>query len=79
MEFLLVTFPVRPPRRRAALVSNRFTRDEFSIPTNIVVELEAGVYWVTLDGPDNFSPPWQKVSLHATAVNGPMEVIFEPL
>lgn len=74
MEFLLVSFP----RQRVARVINHLIRDEFQFPTNKVIELEAGVYWVTLDDPDDFTPTWRKIMLHATAINGPMEVIFEP-
>jgi hypothetical protein len=74
MEFLLVSFP----GQRVAQVINRLIRNEFRVPTNRVIELEAGVYWVTLDGPNDFTPTWRKVILHATAINGPMEAIFEP-
>jgi len=74
MEFLLVQFP----SKRGVRIVNRLLRNELHATTNETAEIEAGVYWITLEGPDDFTPTWKKVSLFATAVNGRKEVTFEP-
>ncbi len=70
MEFLYVQFD-----------ENREVRvdDARRGKTNIVIELEAGEYDVTLGPPFDFSPAMQTVILTNTAALAPYRIVFQRL
>ncbi len=67
MEYMLVKF-----REARGVVLNGIP----SGTTNIVLELEAGTYYVTLDPPYDFTPSTDVVPLKGTSVLVPREVEF---
>jgi hypothetical protein len=70
VEFLLVVFPTKRGVRVDGAVQGW---------TNVVLQLEAGEYDVTLEPPKNFSPVSQHISLENTAPVDPYRIKFNPL
>lgn len=68
MEYLVVRFP----RSRRVTID-----DEFNGRTNVVIELEAGTYTVSLGPPANFTPKSRRVVLKDTSALAPKEVAFD--
>lgn len=67
-EYLVALFA----RKRRVLING-----EFMGTTNVKLELEAGIYEVSLGSPMNFSPPKHAVDLRNTSALTPMIVEFE--
>jgi len=67
MEYLVVRFS----RSRAVMIDG-----EIHGRTDVLIELEAGTYTVSLGPPPNFTPPRQQVTLKDTSPLDPKEVVF---
>jgi len=69
MEFLLVQYP----GERKVLLQN-----DVIGWTNEVIEIESGVYTISLDGDKDFTPANCKVNVRNTSVLDPQTIIFTP-
>lgn len=69
-EYLVVLFP----RRRAVLINGESMGE-----TNLVLELEGGMYEVTLAPPPDFTPAQQQIDLRHTSALDPKQVEFKEI
>ena len=67
-EYLEVLFP----RQREVLINGDNMGE-----TNVILELEGGMYEVTLGPPPNFTPLQHQVDLRNTSAMTPMQIKFE--
>ena len=68
MQYLVVLFPYR----RAVLINGKSMGE-----TNMLLELECGVYEVTLGPPQDFIPAQQLIDLQNTSALSPMQIEFQ--
>lgn len=70
LEFLVVSFS---QRRKV------FVNGEFMGHTEDLLELEGGLYVVTLGPPPDFTPIRHLIDLHGTSAFTPMKIEFEEI